>query len=99
MRASIARLGADYDGGGASGEPRTDVADEAEPRGIRRGFELREVGGGWRFYVRAEYDALVADFVLTQISTKLSQAALETLVGDRLQAADHRGRRSRRSAR
>ena len=48
-------------------------------RGIRRGFELREVGGGWRFYVRAEYDALVADFVLTQTSTRLSQAALETL--------------------
>ena len=48
-------------------------------RGIRRGFELREVGGGWRFYVRAEYDSLVADFVLTQSSTRLSQAALETL--------------------
>jgi segregation and condensation protein B len=47
--------------------------------GPRRGFELREVGGGWRFYVREEYDALVADFVLTQSSTRLSQAALETL--------------------
>ena len=64
----------------ASGEPRTDVADEAHAAGgIRRGFELREVGGGWRFYVRAEYDALVADFVLAQPSTRLSQAALETL--------------------
>jgi segregation and condensation protein B len=56
------------------------VADEEHAaRGIRRGFELREVGGGWRFYVREEYDALVADFVLTQSSTRLSQAALETL--------------------
>ncbi len=80
VRASIARLKSDYDGDGGSGEPRTDTAgDSAEARGIRRGFELREVGGGWRFYVRAEYDALVADFVITQSSTKLSQAALETL--------------------
>lgn len=80
VKASVARLRADYDGTGASGEPRTDVAaDEPEARGIRRGFELREVGGGWRFYVRAEYDALVSNFVLTQSSTRLSQAALETL--------------------
>jgi len=79
VRASIARLSADYDGEGSSGEPRTDVADEATAGGIRRGFELREVGGGWRFYVRAEYDALVADFVLAQSSTRLSQPALETL--------------------
>jgi segregation and condensation protein B len=80
VRAAIARLRADYDGTGTSGEPRTDVAsDEAGARGIRRGFELREVGGGWRFYVRSEYDTLVADFVLTQSSTRLSQAALETL--------------------
>jgi segregation and condensation protein B len=80
VRASIARLRADYDGGAPSGEPRTDVADERSAgRAIRRGFELREVGGGWRFYVRGEYDGLVADFVITQSSTRLSQAALETL--------------------
>ncbi len=80
VRAAIARLRADYDGTGTSGEPRTDVADdEGSARGIRRGFELREVGGGWRFYVRSEYDSLVSDFVLTQSSTRLSQAALETL--------------------
>jgi len=80
VRASIARLRVDYDGGAPSGEPRTDLAvDEAEARGIRRAFELREVGGGWRFYVRGEYDALVTDFVVTQSSTRLSQAALETL--------------------
>ncbi|MEO8907084.1 MAG: SMC-Scp complex subunit ScpB [Microbacteriaceae bacterium] len=46
---------------------------------VRRGFELREVGGGWRIYVRADYDGLVGDFVLTQNPSKLSQAALETL--------------------
>jgi segregation and condensation protein B len=64
VRQSIERLVADYDG---------------EAGGPRRGFELREVGGGWRLYVRAEHDEIVRDFVLTQSPTKLSQAALETL--------------------
>ncbi len=64
VRQSIERLVADYDG---------------ESGGVRRGFELREVGGGWRIYVRPEHDVVVRDFVLTQNPTKLSQAALETL--------------------
>jgi len=64
VRQSIERLVADYDG--ADGSPV-------------RGFELREVGGGWRIYVRPAYDDIVKEFVLTQNPTKLSQAALETL--------------------
>jgi len=64
VRQSIERLVADFDG---------------ESTGIRRGFELREVGGGWRIYVRGEFDDAVRDFVLTQNPTRLSQAALETL--------------------
>jgi segregation and condensation protein B len=64
VRETIAALVADYDG-------------EAGTR--RRGFELREVGGGWRIYVRAEHDTVVKDFVLTQNPSRLSQAALETL--------------------
>lgn len=69
VRQSIERLVADYDGvDGAGTGGRT-----------RRGFELREVGGGWRIYVRGEFDDVVRDFVLTQNPTKLSQAALETL--------------------
>ncbi|GAB2463972.1 segregation and condensation protein B [Conyzicola lurida] len=64
VRKAIARLVADFDG---------------ENGGVRRGFELREVAGGWRIYVRAELDDVVRDFVLTQNPTKLSQAALETL--------------------
>ena len=64
VRQSIEALVADYDG---------------EDGGVRRGFELREVGGGWRLYVREEYDSVVNDFVVTQNPTKLSQAALETL--------------------
>ncbi|MCU1545359.1 MAG: scpB [Homoserinimonas sp.] len=64
VRAAIDGLIADFDGEGG---------------GIRRGFELREVGGGWRIYVRSEFDDVVQDFVLTQNPTRLSQAALETL--------------------
>ena len=69
VRAAIAALVADYDG-----EARADGTP-----GVRRGFELREVGGGWRIYVRGEFDDIVRDFVHTQSPAKLSQAALETL--------------------
>lgn len=44
-----------------------------------RGFELREVSGGYRFYVRKSLDPVVASFVQQQAPAKLSQAALETL--------------------
>ena len=44
-----------------------------------RGFELREVGGGWRIFVRADFDWAVKLFVANENPTKLSQAALETL--------------------
>ncbi|MEO0049504.1 MAG: hypothetical protein RL556_836 [Actinomycetota bacterium] len=44
-----------------------------------RGFELREVGGGWRMYVRETYDWAVHTFIENENPTKLSQAALETL--------------------
>ncbi|HWM16453.1 MAG TPA: SMC-Scp complex subunit ScpB [Microbacterium sp.] len=47
--------------------------------GPRRGFELREVGGGWRLYVREEHDDLITEFVNAQAPSRLSQAALETL--------------------
>ncbi|WP_144717355.1 SMC-Scp complex subunit ScpB [Agrococcus jejuensis] len=56
---------------------RADYAGEGD--GPERGFELREVAGGWRMYVREQYDADVEGFVLTQTPTRLSQAALETL--------------------
>ena len=57
------------------------LVDEYDGRGQgpRRGFELREVGGGWRLYVREDYDDLVAEFVGGQAPARLSQAALETL--------------------
>lgn len=45
----------------------------------KRGFELREIAGGYRLYVRESLDALIDDFVSERTSAKLSQAALETL--------------------
>lgn len=44
-----------------------------------RGFELRSVAGGWRFYTRAECAAVVERFVLDGQQARLTQAALETL--------------------
>lgn len=44
-----------------------------------RGFELRHVGGGWRYYTRAEHAELINRWVLDGQQAKLSQAALETL--------------------
>ncbi|WP_312169288.1 SMC-Scp complex subunit ScpB [Microbacterium sp.] len=64
VRQALETLVDDYDGRG---------------HGPRRGFELREVGGGWRLYVRDDHDDLVADFIGGQAPARLSQAALETL--------------------
>ncbi len=44
-----------------------------------RGFDLRSVAGGWRFYSRPEYAAVVESFVLEGQQARLTQAALETL--------------------
>ncbi len=45
----------------------------------RRGFDLREVAGGWRFYTRDECAAVVERFVGDSQEIRLTQAALETL--------------------
>ena len=47
--------------------------------GRPRGFELRHVGGGWRFYSAAAHADVVGRFVLDGQSARLTQAALETL--------------------
>jgi segregation and condensation protein B len=44
-----------------------------------RGFELRAVAGGWRFYTRADCAPWVERFVLDGQQARLTQAALETL--------------------
>ena len=44
-----------------------------------RGFELRNVAGGWRYYTREDYAPVVERFVLDGQQARLTQAALETL--------------------
>jgi len=53
------------------------LAEEYDEQG--RGFELRQVAGGWRYYTREEYAAVVEAFVLEGQQARLTQAALETL--------------------
>ena len=64
VRDAVLKLKDEYDG-----------KEGASPRG----FELREVAGGWRIYVRENYDWAVKMFIANENPTKLSQAALETL--------------------
>jgi segregation and condensation protein B len=45
----------------------------------QRGFDLREVAGGWRFYTRDECAPVVERFVSDGQEVRLTQAALETL--------------------
>jgi len=44
-----------------------------------RGFELRQVAGGWRYYTREEHADMITRYVTEGQQSKLSQAALETL--------------------
>lgn len=64
VRDAVLFLQADYNGANGS---------------AARGFELREIGGGWRIFVRQDYDWAVRMFIANENPTKLSQAALETL--------------------
>ncbi|MET8677502.1 SMC-Scp complex subunit ScpB [Streptomyces sp. NPDC004647] len=64
--------------------PRRAVADALrelsdEYTAQRRGFDLRLVAGGWRYYTRTEYADAVEGFVLDGQHARLTQAALETL--------------------
>lgn len=44
-----------------------------------RGFDLREVAGGWRYYTRAECSPVVERWVVDGQNARLTQASLETL--------------------
>ncbi len=44
-----------------------------------RGFQLREVAGGWRFFTHPAYHDQIESFVLSWDTRRLSQAALEAL--------------------
>jgi segregation and condensation protein B len=65
---------------------RPRAAVEAVLRGLSeqytedgRGFDLREVAGGWRFYTREACAEVVSRFVVDGQRARLTQAALETL--------------------
>lgn len=68
----------------AVGRPVAEVAEELRALAASydeesRGFELRNVAGGWRYYTRDDYAAVVEGFVLEGQQARLTQAALETL--------------------
>lgn len=44
-----------------------------------RGFQLREIAGGWRLYTHPAYHERVESYVLSWDTRRLSQAALEAL--------------------
>lgn len=78
-------LAAEYDGKprstghGDTDESNTGDADTDQGFSVRRGFQLRRVGGGWRIGARQEHRELVSRFVLEGQTAKLSAAAMETL--------------------
>ena len=51
----------------------------AEYSDANRGFQLREVAGGWRLFTRPAYHDVGERYVLSWDTRRLSQAALETL--------------------
>jgi len=68
----------------AVGYPPGEVADALEGLAAEyaeqdRGFDLRNVAGGWRYYTREELAPVVEKFVLDGQQARLTQAALETL--------------------
>ena len=63
-----------------TGEVETVLAElAADYTAAGRGFELRQVAGGWRLYTRADCAPYVERFVLDGQQARLTQAALETL--------------------
>lgn len=56
-----------------------ELAEEYRGGGRPRGFELRNVGTGWRFYSHPAHADVVGRFVLDGQTARLTQAALETL--------------------
>lgn len=62
---------------GEASEALADLA--AEYSDANRGFQLREVAGGWRLFTHPAFHDQVEALVMSWDTRKLSQAALETL--------------------
>ena len=56
-----------------------DALEALVPTYEDRGFTLKAINGGWRFYSHPDYSAVVEKFVLDGQQNRLTQAALETL--------------------
>lgn len=67
-----------------------ELAEEYTEQG--RGFDLREVAGGWRFYTRESCSPLIERWVLDGQQARLTQASLETLAVIAYQQPVSRGR-------
>lgn len=64
----------------APGEVESALAELAqEYREAERGFQLREVAGGWRLYTHPAHHGIIESYVLSWDTRRLSQAALEAL--------------------
>jgi len=68
----------------AVGHPPADVAEALGELAASydeqgRGFELRNIAGGWRYFTRDEFAPAVERFVLDGQQSRLTQAALETM--------------------
>lgn len=72
VEAALDELRREYDGDTVG---YGDNSPAREPRG----YELRQVGGGWRLYSRADFSPWVARFVTRTQSATLSKSAYETL--------------------
>jgi segregation and condensation protein B len=78
VSALLAELQREYSGYTVKA-PDMDQASAAGFGSSPRGFELRNIAGGWRIYSRADFADIVGKYVLEGQTARLTQAALETL--------------------
>jgi segregation and condensation protein B len=78
VRVLLAELQAEYNGYTVKA-PEREQAGTAGLGSSPRGFELRNIAGGWRIYSRAAFADIVGKYVLEGQTARLTQAALETL--------------------
>ena len=78
VQALLAELQREYTGYTVKA-PDLEKASSAGFGSSPRGFELRNIAGGWRIYSRADFAHIVGKYVLEGQTARLTQAALETL--------------------
>ncbi|MFC9773097.1 MULTISPECIES: SMC-Scp complex subunit ScpB [unclassified Pseudarthrobacter] len=78
VRELLADLQADYNGYTVNA-PDEEQASSPGFGSSPRGFELRNIAGGWRIYSRPDFADIVGKYVLEGQTARLTQAALETL--------------------